>query len=627
MLGAQPLDLALVGGDHRAQLLLGRGLGGGDGGLEARLGVGRDLLEVGGGVGHRLIGARPLGGERLLGAGLLGGERLLGAGLLGGEGGAGVGLGGREGVAVGVLERGDPGRGLGLGVGDRAVAGGVAGGERLGVLGLERGDPRTLGLGQLGAQGLDRVLAAALALGAQLGGLGLVGAGQLRDGLGVLALELAGAGARGGQLLVEVRGLGRLLGQRAGRGVGVAPGLALERGQPGGQLGGADLEILARDLGGLDLVDVADDALLELEVLALELGLGVLELAQPLLAVEDLPVLGDQLVAQLEDLAILAGDHLAQVQELALARRPLGRVGGVPGLVDLGLEARVLALEDVDLLQRAAVVDAGLLGVGAGRDLLEAEVEAGVDRLGLGGDGLGLGLGGDGLGLGGDGLGLGLGGDGLGLDGHGDGLGLDGHGDRLGLGLGLDGDRLGLDGGLGRDGLGLGRDRLRLGVERRHLERQVQRGVVLGRAGHLDLELDRQLHRRVGRDLDLHRQIEVRHRGLGGGIGAADRRRGVAAQHVGQRRAAGAGALLAVEVAGLDRLGDLAAPLAGVDLVGPLVDRLGDPHRGLLGDEVLDHGAGEDRGLAGGARRRLGDLELVDRRQRRGPPGRRHRRR
>jgi hypothetical protein len=314
------------------------------GGLQRVLVLGQRRRQLGGALagqlGQRGVVAGAQLGQRGLGALALGRDRgVERGGVLRGPGGLPrVVLGGRDRDRAGVL-----GGGLGLHREQRGLAllgrGVLGGGQRLRGVGLGGGKR----LGGLGAGGGQRLL-----------GLGL---GALARG-GVLALEL---GQRrllrrrevgDGGLGVAARRGG--LGQLGARGLGVGRELA----QPRLERGDALARLERGLLGGLDPLAVAEQPRLHLEVLGVDRGLGVLQLPGLLARVEQLALLVRELVAQPQQLLVLGREALAQAQELALAADRLGhRLGGL-GLLELGAQPLVVALEQVQLLQRLAIVEA-----------------------------------------------------------------------------------------------------------------------------------------------------------------------------------------------------------------------------------------------------------------------------
>jgi hypothetical protein len=100
----------------------------------------------------------------------------------------------------------------------------------------------------------------------------------------------------------------------------------------------------------------------------------VVERADALLAVENLPVLGPDLVVQIEGLLLLLVDDFAQIEELALARELTVADGGF-GLAELGLEAPILLLEVADARHVAGVVNVRLLFLGQLGYRVQAEIQ------------------------------------------------------------------------------------------------------------------------------------------------------------------------------------------------------------------------------------------------------------
>ena len=222
---------------------------------------------------------------------------------------------------------------------------------------------------ELLAEAALRELLRGLGFGLERGELALVALDQLFALGAKRALRLRSSrGARGALGREVALGLGQR-GLRGGRGLGLGFELLLElRGLRGRRLEARGEVFL--------LAAVLEDALLELAVLALERRLRVLRLAQLLLGLGELLRLlldGD---LDLLELLVLGDVLLAQVQELTLATAALG--GGVRGgarALELGLELGDLPLELADLAERLAIVEAGLLALGAFCDHVEPEVD------------------------------------------------------------------------------------------------------------------------------------------------------------------------------------------------------------------------------------------------------------
>ena len=127
------------------------------------------------------------------------------------------------------------------------------------------------------------------------------------------------------------------------------------------------LVALAEQLG--DLLVGGHHAALEAQRLLLEIAARPIQLADLVLVVEDLPLLGVQLLAQVEDVLFLLVDDLAQRQELALLREGRRLVESLARLLQLLAQRLALVLQRGDArlelhvarlrLAQRAVVDHG----------------------------------------------------------------------------------------------------------------------------------------------------------------------------------------------------------------------------------------------------------------------------
>src|SRR5690606_3923856 len=258
-----------------------------------------------------------------------------------------------------------------LGGGELRLAARLGLGELAAAALLRRGR-LALALVAGGGQRRLRLRARPVDLGAQLRlllGRGLLV--RLLERAQVVAVLLAQRRLGGGALRLELLALlveGRLLLPRGGLALVAAGGpldleLAVdpvELGARGGQHHlGALLLIRQRGVLGAELLQLLaapEQRLLQLEVLAVELGADPLELPGRLLVGQDLPVAGVDRLLEVEDLLLLAVDHLAQVEELALAGEAARAAGAAPArLLELAAEAGDLLLEFADPLGAAAV--------------------------------------------------------------------------------------------------------------------------------------------------------------------------------------------------------------------------------------------------------------------------------
>ena len=118
------------------------------------------------------------------------------------------------------------------------------------------------------------------------------------------------------------------------------------------------LVALAQQLG--DLLRRRHHAALEAERLLLEIAARSIELADLVLVIEDLPLLGVQILAQVEDVLFLLVDDLAQREELALLGERRRLVEALARLLELLAQRLALVLQRADARLELHVARLGL---------------------------------------------------------------------------------------------------------------------------------------------------------------------------------------------------------------------------------------------------------------------------